>query len=135
MPVILAPRAKRGAARAAAAVALAMALLTGIPGTATAARPPAAASTTATAASPTEVQAAKARLLAAIEPCSRRVPRNDVVALGQCAQDLAVPNAEANHGILELIYVFLHCLWLQWANGTWDGPYPSVGVCMEVHGY
>ncbi|GAA4711196.1 hypothetical protein [Phytohabitans rumicis] len=135
MPVIHAPWALRGAARAAAAAAFAIALLAGIPPTATAARPTAAASTTATAASPTEVQATKARLLAAIEPCATRVPRNDVVALGQCTRDLAVPNAEPSQGIIDLIYTFLYCLWLQWDDGTWDGPYPTVGACMEVHGY
>ena len=95
---------------------------------------PAAAGTTAPADRPTEVQAAKARLLAAIEPCSTRVPRNDVVALGQCARDLAVPDAEA-HGLIDLILTFLHCLRLQWANGTWDGPCPTIGTCMQVHGY
>jgi hypothetical protein len=127
MPVIHAPRGLRLAARAAVAVAVAVVLLAYMSGPATAARPTVADSTA-------EVQAAKARLLAAVEPCSTRVPRNDVVALGQCAQDLAVPNAEA-HGIIDLINTFLHCLRLQWANGTWDGPYPTIGTCMQVHGY
>jgi hypothetical protein len=116
------------------AVAVAVAVLASAPGPATAARQTAAAKPAATAASPADVRAAKARLLAAIEPCSTREPRNDVVALGQCARDLAVPNAEAQ-GLIELIWVFFHCLRLQWANGTWDGPYPTVGTCMEVHGY
>jgi hypothetical protein len=134
MPVNHAPRGLRVAARAAVAVAVAVALLAHTPGTAAAAGPVAAASTTAKAASPTEVQAAKARLLAAIEPCSTRVPRNDVVALGQCARDLAVPDADVNHGLIDLIYTFLYCLWLQWPYGP-DSPYPTVGTCMEVHGY
>ena len=43
-------------------------------------------------------------------------------------------HAEAQ-GIIELIWVFLHCLRLQWAGGTWDGPYPTIGDCMHVHGY
>ncbi|MFC0534000.1 hypothetical protein [Phytohabitans kaempferiae] len=134
MPVIHNPRGSHWAARAAVAVATAVALLAHTPATATAARPLAAASTTATTASRTEVQAAKARLLGAIEPCSTRVPRDDAVALGQCARDLAVPNAESNHDLLDLIGVFLHCVWLVWRYGL-DSPYPTVGVCMDVHGY
>ncbi|BCB92116.1 hypothetical protein [Phytohabitans suffuscus] len=135
MPVIHAPRGLRGAARAAVAVAIAVALLAHVPAPASAARPAApAADTTATIASRTEIQAAKARLLAAIEPCSTKVPRNDAVALGQCARDLAVPNAERNHDLLDLIGVFLHCLWLVWYYGL-DSPYPTVGICMDIHGY
>jgi hypothetical protein len=134
MPVIHAPRGLRGAARAVVAVAIAVALLAHTAGTATAARPIAAAGTTATPARPAEVQAAKARLLAAIEPCSTRVPRDDAVAIGQCARDLAVPDADRNSDLLDLIYVFLHCLWLAWTYGL-DGPYPTVGSCMDVHGY
>ena len=149
MPVIHSPRGLHRAVRAAAVVAAAVVLLAYTPGPATAASATApaasatapaasatapAASATAPAAGPAEVRAAKARLLAAVEPCSTRVPRNDVVALGRCAQDLAVPDAQA-HGIIDLIYTFFHCLHLQWANGTWDGPYPTIGTCMEVHGY
>src|SRR5688500_16325900 len=122
MPVIHAPRGLRWAARVGGAVAVAVALLAYTPGTATAARP-VAAGTTATTVSPAEIQALKTRLLAAIEPCSTRVPRNDVVALGRCAQDLAIPDAEA-HGIIDFLLTFFHCLELQWAHGTWDGPYP-----------
>jgi hypothetical protein len=135
MPVIHA----RGLARAAAVIAVAVALLAMAPGTATArptltAGPEVAAGRSATAAGSTDLKAAKARLLAAIEPCSKRVLRDDVVALGQCAQDLAVPPAEA-HGIIDFLYTFFHCLELQWAGGTWDGPYPSISDCMEIHGY
>ena len=108
MPAIHAPRGLRRAAQAAVTVAVAMALLAYIPGPATAAGPATVAGTTATG--PTDVQAAKARLLAAVEPCSTRVPRNDPVALGQCASELAVPNAEENHGVVHLIYTFLYCL-------------------------
>jgi hypothetical protein len=116
-----------------------VALLAYTPGPAAAAAPVAAAPvaaavTTAPALRPAEVQAAKARLLAAIEPCSTRVPRNDVVALGRCAQDLAIPNPEAQHGLIDLILTFFYCLWLQWPYGP-DSLYPSVGDCMEVHGY
>jgi hypothetical protein len=129
----------RGLARAAATTAVAVALLGFAPGTATArpalaAGPVAAASTTASAVDPTDVQAVKARLLAAIEPCSKRVPRGDVVALGQCARDLAIPGAQAQ-GIIHFLTTFFHCLTLQWAGGTWDGPYPSISDCMEIHGY
>jgi hypothetical protein len=142
MPVIHVRRVLRGASRAAVTVAVAVALLAYAPGpataagpvTATAAGPVAAASTRATAASPADLEAAKARLLAAIEPCSTRVPRNDVLALGRCAVDLAIPEAQA-HGIIDFLLTFFHCLSLQWAGGTWDGPYPSISACMEIHGY
>jgi hypothetical protein len=127
MSVIHVPRGLRGAARVAVVVAVAVGLLAFAAGPATAARPTAAAG-------PTDIQAAKARLLAAIEPCSMRVPRNDVVALGRCAQDLAIPDAQA-HGIIDFLLTFFHCLSLQWAGGTWDGPYPSISACMEIHGY
>jgi hypothetical protein len=134
MSVIHVRRGLRGAARAALTVAVAVALLAYTPGPATAAGPVAAASTRAKAAGPAELQAAKARLLAAVEPCSTRVPRNDVVALGRCAVDLAIPEAEA-HGLIDFLLTFIHCLSLQWAGGTWDGPYPSISDCMDIHGY
>ena len=78
--------------------------------------------------------ALKTRLLAAIEPCSTRVPRNDVDALGRCVRDLAVPDGGTSQGIIDLILTFFYCLWLQWPYGP-DSLYPSVESCMEVHGY
>ncbi len=134
MSVIHASRGLHWAARVAAAVAVAVALLASTQGPAVAAGPGAAPGTTAPPVRSAEVQAAKARLLAAIEPCSTRVPRNDVVALGRCAQHLAIPDPGANQGIIDLILTFFYCLWLQWPYGP-DSLYPSVGACMEVHGY
>jgi hypothetical protein len=133
MPVVHASRGLRGAARAAVAVAVAFALLAYTPGPATAADSVAATSTTQPP-SPAELQATKARLLAAIEPCSTKVPRNDIDALGRCALDLAAPDTKAR-GIIELIGRFIDCLWLQYGNGPGGGLYPSFGICMEVGGY
>ncbi|GIG47340.1 hypothetical protein ACFO1B_25515 [Dactylosporangium siamense] len=134
MPVMHASRGLRGAARAAVAVAVAVALLASTPGMATAADSVAATSTTQPPPSPAELQAIKARLLAAIEPCSTKVPRNDIDALGRCALDLAVPDTKAR-GIIELISRFIDCLWLQYGNGPGGGLYPSFGDCMEAGGY
>lgn len=110
------------AARIAVAIAVAVALLTCVPS-------PAAAVT-----DPAEVRAVKTALLAAIEPCSDRVPRGDVEAVGRCAQDLAVPDADQRYDVIGLIKAFVYCLWLQWPYDK-DSLYPSVGSCMGAQGY
>jgi hypothetical protein len=130
MPVIHVPRIPR----VVVALGVAIALLACVPAPATAARPASAAALTAAPAGPAEVRAAKERLLTAVEPCSTRVPHDDVEALSRCAIDLGVPDTGRRHDLLGLIKAFVYCLWLQWPYDE-DSLYPSVGSCMGAQGY